>query len=147
HSSVRFRDFYPTYRLWFVGSTQQLFPNDWPVLSQVVGELTNGHPVDARATFVSLHLPQCFLQILWLTYFLHQSIGSSWVFGSICRRRRFSLFPSGLSGFTRQRIRKVPLLWDILLLVVLEAHGLLTSPYRSPSITVTGLAYLLLTRE
>src|SRR5262249_17499527 len=100
-------------------------------LFQVVGELTDGHPVDARTTFVRLHLPQCFLQILWITYFLHQSIGSSGVFGSTCRRGRFSLFSSGFSGFTRQRIRKVPLLRDVLLLVVLEAHGLLTSPSRS----------------
>src|SRR4029453_3438531 len=131
HSSVRLRYFHPADRLRLVGPAQQLFSNGWPVLSQVVGELTNGHPVDASATFVSLHLPQCLLQILWLTYFFHQSIGSSWAFGSTCRRRRFSLFPSGISGFTRQHIRKVPLLRDILLLVVLEAHGLLTSPSRS----------------
>src|SRR5262249_57525143 len=71
HPSVRLRYFHPTDRLGFVGPTQQLFPNGWPVLFPVVGELIDGHPIDARATFVSLHLPQCFLQILWLTYFLH----------------------------------------------------------------------------
>src|SRR5215467_7831789 len=74
---------------------------------------------------------KCCLQILWLTYFLHQSVGSSWVFSSTCRRGRFSLFPRVLSGFTRQRARKVQLHLDILLLVVLETHGLLTSPSRS----------------
>src|SRR3989442_1652131 len=37
----------------------------------------------------------------------------------------------GLSGFTRRRIREVQLLLDILLLVVLEIHDLLTSPSRS----------------
>src|SRR5262252_2046514 len=52
HSSVRLRYFYPTDRLRFVGFTQQLFPNGWPVLFQVVDELTDGHPVDARTTFV-----------------------------------------------------------------------------------------------
>src|SRR5499433_3697492 len=59
HSPVRLWYFHPADRLWFVGPAQQLFSNGWPVLSQVVGELTNGHPVDARATFVRLHLPQC----------------------------------------------------------------------------------------
>src|SRR5215831_15221759 len=131
HSSIRLRYFHPPDRLWLVGPTQQLFPNGWPVLFQVVGELIDGHAVDARATFVCLHLLQCCLQILWLTYFLHQSVGSSWAFVSTCRRGRFSLFPAGFSGFTRQRVRKVQLLLDILLLVVLETHGLLTSPSRS----------------
>src|SRR5215813_5356004 len=38
HSSIRLRYLHPTDRLWLVGSTQQLFPNGWPVLFQVVGE-------------------------------------------------------------------------------------------------------------
>ena len=46
-----------------VGSVQQLRPNDWPVLLQVVAKLIDRHLVDACATFVALHLPQCFLQI------------------------------------------------------------------------------------
>src|SRR5450631_1596268 len=40
-------------------------------------------------------------------------------------------FPSRLSGFTRQRGREVQFDLDILLLVVLEIHGLLASPSRS----------------
>ena len=91
----------------------------------------DGHPIDARTTFVGLHLPQCFLQVFSLTYFLHQSIRASWVFGSIHRPGRFSLFPSRLSGFTRQRRREVQFDLDILLLVVLEIHGLLAAPSRS----------------
>src|ERR1035437_9819177 len=39
--------------------------------------------------------------------------------------------PSLPSGFTRQRQREVQLHLDILLLVVLEIHGLLASPSRS----------------
>src|SRR5580692_5910152 len=66
-----------------------------------------------------------------LTYCLHPSIRVSWVFGFILRHGRFSLFPSRLSGFTCQRKREVQLGLDILLLVVLEIHGLLTSPSRS----------------
>src|SRR5262245_42252772 len=73
-SSVRLGDFHPPYRFWFVGSVQQLFPDGWPMLFQVVGDSDDGHPVDARTTLISLHLPQCFLQIFSLTYFLHQSI-------------------------------------------------------------------------
>ena len=91
----------------------------------------DGHPVDARTTFIGLHLPQCCLQVFSLTYFLHQSIRAGWAFGSIRRPGRFSLFPSRLSGFTRQRRREVQLHLDILLLVVLEIHGLLASPSRS----------------
>src|SRR4030095_8623630 len=70
-------------------------------------------------------------QVFSLTYFLHQSIRSSWVFGSTPHPGRFSLFPSRLSGFTRQRRREGQLHLDILLLVVLETHGLLASPSRS----------------
>src|SRR5436309_16018420 len=77
------------------------------------------------------HPPHGCLQIFSLTYFLHQSIRASWVFGSIDRPGRFSLFPSRLSGFTRQRRREVQFHLDILLLVVLEIHGLLTTPSRS----------------
>src|ERR1022692_3457950 len=43
----------------------------------------------------------------------------------------FSLFPSRLSGFTRRLRREVQLHLDLLLLVVLEIHGLLASPSRS----------------
>src|SRR5262245_26444655 len=39
--------------------------------------------------------------------------------------------PSRLSGFTRQRAREVQFDLDILLLVVLETHGLLAAPSRS----------------
>src|ERR1022692_773304 len=43
----------------------------------------------------------------------------------------FSPFPSRLSGFTRRHRRKVQLHLDVLLLVVLEIHGLLAAPSRS----------------
>jgi len=131
HPSVRFRDFHPPHRLRLIGSTQQLFPDSWPVLFQVVGDSADSHPIDSRATFISFHPPQRFLQILSLTYFLHHSIRSSWVFGSIHHPGRFSLFLSRFAGFTRWRGRKVQFYLDILLLVVLETHGLLAAPSRS----------------
>src|SRR5260370_23415335 len=119
----------PRFRL--VSPTHQLFPDGWPVLLQVILDSDDGHPVNARTTFVGLHPLQCCLQVFSLTYFLHQSIRVSWVFGPIHRPERFSPFPSRLSGFTRQRQREVQLHLDVLLRVVLETHGLLSSPSRS----------------
>src|ERR1700676_2829012 len=131
HPSVRLGDFHPPYRFGLVGSTQQLFPDGWPVLFQVGAELIDSQSVYARASFVALHPPQCFLQVFPLTYFLHQAIRSSWAVGSTRRHGRFSLFSSSTSGFTRQLRRKGQLHLDIPLLVVLETHGLLAAPSRS----------------
>jgi hypothetical protein len=101
------------------------------VLFQVIGDSADGHPINARTTLISLYLPQCCLQVFSLTYFLHQSIRSSWAFESIRHPGRFRLFPSRLPGFTRHRRREVQFHLDVLLLVVLETHGLLASPSRS----------------
>ena len=101
------------------------------MLLQVIFDADDGHPIDARTTFIGPHLPQCCLQVFSLTYFLHQSIRAGWVFGSIRRPGQLSRFPSRLSGFTRRRRREVQFHLDILLLVVLETHGLLASPSRS----------------
>src|ERR1039458_4877939 len=124
HPAVRLGDFHPPHWLRFVGPVQQLFSDHWPMLFQVVGELTDGDPVHSRATFITLHLPQCFLQVFSLTYFLHQSISSSWVFGFIRRHQRFSLFPCATSGCTRQRGREVQFPLDVLLLIGFETHVL-----------------------
>ena len=53
------------------------------MLLQIVAKLIDRHLVDACATFVALHLPQCFLQIPSLTYFLHDPIRIGWAFGLI----------------------------------------------------------------
>ena len=98
------------------------------MLFQVVGDAVNGHPIDARATFISLHPPQCFLQVFPLTYFLHQSIRAGWAFGVIHRRERFGHFPSRFAGFTRWRGREVQFGLDILPHVAPEIHVLLASP-------------------
>jgi len=127
-SPVRLADFHPPHRLRLVGPLQQLFPDGWPMLLQVVLQSDDGHPVDARATLIGPHLPQCGLQVFSLTYFLHQSIRAGWAFGSTRRPGRFSPFPSCLSGFTRQHRREVQFKLDVLLLVVLEIHGLFASP-------------------
>src|SRR5215813_13540209 len=101
------------------------------MLLQVILDADDGHPVDARTTLIGPHLPQCCLQVFSLTYCLHQSIRAGWVFVPIRRPGRFSLYPSRLSGFTRQPRREVQFHLEILLRVVLEIHGLLTAPSRS----------------
>src|SRR5215467_5789279 len=101
------------------------------MLLQVILDADDGHPVDARTTLIGPHLPQCCLQVFSLTYCLHQSIRAGWVFVPIRRPGRFSLYPSRLSGFTRQHRREVQFHLEILLRVVLEIHGLLTAPSRS----------------
>src|ERR1700682_211155 len=101
------------------------------MLFQIILDADDGHPVDARTTFIGPPLPQCCLQVFTLTYCRHQSIRAGWVFGPTCHPGRFSLFPSRLPGFTRQRRREVQFHLDILLLIVVETHGLLAAPPRS----------------
>ena len=107
-SSVRLGDFHPPHRLRLVSPVQQLFPDGWPMLFQVVLQSDDGHPVDAWTTFIGPHLPQCCLQIFSLTYLLHQSIRAGWAFGFTRRHGRFRLFSRRLSGFTRQTRSPVP---------------------------------------
>src|SRR5271165_5704274 len=123
--------FPPAHRLRLVDSTQQLVSDHWPVLLQVVGDSADGHAIDARATFISLHLLQCLLQVFSLTYFLHQSIRAGWAFGVMRRRERFGLFPFRFAGFTRWQRRKVQFSLDVLPLVAPEIHVLLAAPSRS----------------
>src|SRR5438094_937834 len=131
HPSVRLGDFHPPHRFRLVGPTQQLLSDRWPVLLQVVGDSADGHSIDARATFISLHLLQSLLQVFSLTYFLHQSIRAGWAFGLMHRRERFGLFPSHFAGFTRWRRREVQFSLDVLPLVAPEIHVLLAFPSRS----------------
>ncbi len=70
---------------------------------QIVAKLIDRHPVDARATFVAPHLPQCFLQVRPFTCVLHDMTRVGWAFGFAYHRERFDVFPSRLPGFTRRR--------------------------------------------
>jgi len=100
----------------------------WPVLCQVTREVVDSHSIDARATFVGLHPPYCFLQIDSLAHFLHQSIRAGWAFGVMHRRNRFGLFLFRFAGFTRWRGREVQFSLGVLPPVVPEVHVLLASP-------------------
>src|SRR5258705_553966 len=128
HPSIRLRDFHPPHRSRFVSPVQQLLPNSRPVLLQIVAELVDRHPVDARATFVAPHLPQCFLQVCSFTCVLHDTTRVGWAFGLTHHRERFDVFPSRLPGFTRRRRREVQSQLDIQPLVALEIHVLFASP-------------------
>ena len=75
------------------------------MLFQMVGELVNGDPVHSCATFITLHLPQCFFQVFSLTDFLHQSVGSSWVFGSTRAAGRVCTNTSGDAGMKKASTR------------------------------------------
>jgi hypothetical protein len=63
YSSVRLRDFHPFHRLRLISPAQHLFPDDWPVLFQVLRQLLNGHTVHAGAPFVGLDSCQSRLQL------------------------------------------------------------------------------------
>src|ERR1700757_5239846 len=69
--AVRLGDFDPFDRLRLVGSVEQLRPNAWPVLTQVVPGVADGHPIDAGTALV---LANAFLrsyEILSIAHLLH----------------------------------------------------------------------------
>ena len=119
-----------TRRHWFrfcTGPVQQLLPNSQPVLLQVRAELTNGHPVDARTTLVALHLPQRFLQVCSLTYFLHR-FGWCWlgVQGSFATESDF-VFPPACRFHPSAPMRS-PANWNFSRLSLSRFLFLLASP-------------------
>src|SRR5262245_30924089 len=61
HPAVRLGDLDPPHRLRLVSPTEQLFPDGWPVLAQVVPGLADGPAVDAGAPLVGADLmPRAF---------------------------------------------------------------------------------------
>src|SRR6201987_2168871 len=69
--AVRLGYFDPLDRLRLVGSREQLRPNAWPVLTQVVPGVVDGHPIHARAALVpSNAFPRSF-EILSVTHLFH----------------------------------------------------------------------------
>jgi hypothetical protein len=103
----------------------------------VAGEFGDGHPIDARATFIGLHLSQCCLQVFSLTHFLHKSTRASWAFGVTRRLGRLGRFLPCLPGFTRGLGSEVQFPLDILPTVAPEVHVLLATPLVQ-AFSVTG---------
>jgi hypothetical protein len=70
----------------------------WPVRSQVIRELLDGHSVDTRTALVRLDATQRFLQVLSLTHCLHQWVGDCWAFGLALRHDWFGVPTDGGRG-------------------------------------------------
>src|SRR6516164_5594457 len=69
--AIRLRDFYPLNRLRPIVSVKQLRPNVWPVLTQESLRVVDGHPINARASFVPFNtLPRSF-EVLSVAHLLH----------------------------------------------------------------------------
>jgi hypothetical protein len=96
----RLRYLYPPHRLWLVGTLKQLASDREPVLLQVGRQIADGHSVDARRTFVALHLRQCLLQVLTLDHYLPRRFRDRRAFETGFRRARFGLSGGDASGFT-----------------------------------------------
>src|SRR5262252_569173 len=69
--AVRLGDFDPFDRLRLVGSREQLRPNAWPVLTQVVPGVGDGHPIHASATLVASNAFPRSYEILSIAHLLH----------------------------------------------------------------------------
>jgi hypothetical protein len=84
--AVRLGYFNPLHRLRLVGSIKQLSPYAWPVLTQVIPGVLDGHPIHARCSLIT---PDAFprpLEILSVADFLHQLFRPSRAFGRWLRR-------------------------------------------------------------
>src|ERR1700730_2799479 len=69
--AVRLGDFDPLDRLRLVGSIEQLRPNAWAVLTEVVPGVVDGHPIHARTALVSSNAFPRSYEILSVAHLLH----------------------------------------------------------------------------
>jgi hypothetical protein len=69
--TVRLGYFDPLNRLWLVGSIEQLRPDAWPVLTQEVPGVIDGHPIHARTPLVPSNAFPRTLKILSVAHLLH----------------------------------------------------------------------------
>src|ERR1700739_251483 len=79
--AVRLGYFDPLDRLRLVGSFEQMRPNAWPVLTQVVLGVFDGHPIHARAAFVAANSFPRSYEIASVAHLLHQLFCTSRAFG------------------------------------------------------------------
>src|SRR5271156_1313131 len=128
HPSVRLRDFHPTYRLRLISPTQQLFPDGYPVLLQVVRKVINRHSIDARTASVSFHTLVCLPEIFSLTDLLHPLLIRSQAFCTALRHGCFGPFIGRVPGFTRQPFPEGQLKLVLLPLCTFESCHVLASP-------------------
>src|SRR5512135_3205347 len=81
HPAVRFGDLYPPHRLRPVSPVEQLFPEGWPVLTQVVPGLVNGPAIDAGAPLVGTDVMPRLFEVFSFTHLLPQGHVNRRVFG------------------------------------------------------------------
>jgi RNA-directed DNA polymerase len=145
HPSVRLRDFHPTHWLCFVGPTQQLFPDRYPVLLQVVRQAFDRHAVDARTTSVSSHTLERLPEVLSLADSLHPLLIRSPAFCTALRHGCFGPFNGKTLSFTRRPFPEGQLKLVILPLCTLESCHVLAAPNVQAFVQSAGLLCLLLT--
>ena len=103
--AIRLGDFDPLHRLRLVGSQEQLRPDVWPVLTQVGPGAPDGHPIEARATFVTANSFPRSYEISSVAHLLHQLFCAGRAFGCGLRHGWFGPLVSAARGFT-------PAFWD-----------------------------------
>src|SRR5271157_3094830 len=82
-----------------VGSPEQLRPDVWPLLTQVILGVIDGHPIHARTALIpSNAFPRCF-EIFPAAHLLHQLFRRSRAFGCWVRRGRFGPWRTAGEGF------------------------------------------------
>jgi len=125
-----------------VRPAQELSPYHWPVLTQVLRQFIDGHPVNPGASLVHLDLSQRLSQIHTLAYLLHELLGVCRVFGRSRRRSRFGPSRRDFRGFTPSTRREGQFQ---LVVLPLAAHEITPPTCRSrsfgPSSAVPGSAY------
>ena len=98
--ALRLGDLDPLDRLRLVGSVKQSRPNAWPVLTQVVRGVVDGHPIHAGTTLVpSNAFPRSF-EVLSVAHLLHQILCCCRAFGCGLRHGWFGPLATADGGFT-----------------------------------------------
>src|SRR6201993_2653636 len=69
--TVRLGNFDPLDRLRLIGSFEQLRPNAWPMLTQVVPGVVDGHPIHASAALVASNAFPRSYEILSVAHLFH----------------------------------------------------------------------------
>src|SRR6059058_6228427 len=128
-ASVWLVDFYSSDRLRLIRTLQQLLSYLVPLPDQVSRQLIDSHSVDPCAALVRLDPSQRTLEILRLTYSLHQPFAAGRVFGCLLRHERFGPFFRILPGFTLRAVREGQFYLVFLPLFAHESLDLLTAPF------------------
>jgi site-specific DNA recombinase len=98
--AVRLGYFDPFDRLRLVGSREQLRPDAWPVLTQVVLSVVDGHPIHARTALIPSNAFPRSDKILSVAHLLYQLFRHCRAFGCWLRHEWFGPLVTADRGFT-----------------------------------------------